>query len=474
MKSIIAEKDRLLLGRESLMKALAGVSALLLVASLFAGLQRERVFDKEKTAAESTDKVVWMEQGDRNPHSAAHFSRYAFRPASPLGLIDPGTSDFAGLAVWMEAHYQDPAVFRRAEDGGELSRYSQLTPAFLFMVAAPLLIFLMMYGSVSGEREDGTLRQLLASGVNARDFFAGKYRAGMRQTMVAFSVVFAALTVFAVVTTPAEVTTDAFLRVAALYLVYALYLATCVAVALGVSALFATRQLSFLALAGLWAAMTVLAPRIAADVSTSIYAQPDAREVSTNLSMASNIYYQDKQKQQDIEDEVLREYGVENVEDLPINYGAYLLQYSEEMSEPEFDQLYSDLDQRYASQESISRLFSLLTPAIATANLSRGVAGTDRVHQRGFTNAAEEHRRVMIKMLNDDYMYNAAEVGAAYTADAELWEQFEDFGYRLPPLGSLASAYVADLLVLLAWFGLTIVVAARLVGRAVRLEVPTA
>jgi len=474
MSGAIVSKDLLVLRRESLMKALLVVILLLLVASLAAGMQRERVFDKEKAAALLTDKAVWMNQGDRNPHSAAHFSRYAFRPASPLALIDPGTSDFAGLAVWMEAHYQDPAVFRRAEDGGELSRYTQLTPAFLLLTAAPLLVFLMMSASIAGEREDGTLRQLLAAGVSGRQFFRGKLGAGLRLTMMVFAFAFLALAAFALLTTPVAVDVDAIVRLAGLFTVFLLYLAICVAVALGVSALFRTRQAAFLALAGVWVFMAVLLPRFAADVGTSIHPQPDAREVSGQLRAASYTFYEDKERQERIEQDLLKEHGVSTVEELPINYGAYRLQISEELSIPAFEQVYEGLEQRYAAQDHTARWFSLLTPAIAAAKLSRGFAGTDRIHQAAFTRAAELHRRDMIKLLNEDLMFNASNDDVAYTADATLWAQFEDFEHQAPTLGAVFAAYVRDALLLLAWFVAALVFARILVVRAIRHEVPTA
>ncbi len=474
MSGAIVAKDLLILRRESLMKTLLAVTVVLLIASLAAGLQREQVFDKEKAAAEQADKDIWMNQGERNPHSAAHFSRYAFRPASPLALIDPGTNDFAGLAVWMEAHYQDPAVFRRAEDGGELSRYAQLTPAFLVLTAAPLLIFLAMYASIAGEREDGTLRQLLAAGVDRRQFFAGKFGAGLRLTAVTFALVFPGLAVFALVATPATVGADAVLRTAALFGVFSVYLAICVSVALGVSALFRTRQAAFLALAGVWVLMTVLVPRLAADAGTSMLPQPDARAVSQQLSAASYTYYSDEELQQQIEAELLKEHGVSAVEELPINYGAYTLQVSEELSIPAFERVYDGLDRRYTAQENAARWFSALSPAIPAANLSRGIAGTDRVHQRTFTAAAELHRRDMIKLLNEDYMFNAGSTGAAYNGDADLWGRFEDFDHSSPGFGPVAGAYLADMLVLLAWLAAAVAFAYILVGRAVRHEVPTA
>ncbi len=472
MTNAIVRKDLLLFRRESLLGVVLVAGIALIAGSLLAGLQRERVFEKERAEAQAADKRVWMDQGERNPHSAAHFSRYAFRPASPLALIDPGTSDYAGLAVWMEAHYQDPAVFRRAEDTGELGRYLQLSPAFLVLAVAPLLVFLMMSASVAGEREDGTLRQLLATGVGVREFFLGKYLAGLRLTLVAFAFVFVPVLIVGLITAPAG--TDAALRVAALFAVYSLYLATCVAVALAVSAWFRKRQSAFLALAAVWVTAMILVPRFAADVSTGFYPQPDAREVSSRLSAASAAYYTDTDRQAQIEREVLERYGVESVDELPINYGAYVLQVSEDLSEPEFDRLYADLNKRYAAQEAVKRWLSLLTPAIAAANLSRGLAGTDRAHQNEFTAAAERHRRDMVELLNEDYMLNAGDAGAAYRGDAALWARFEDFDHGPPALGAIGGRYLVDAAVLLLWFLLASVMAHRLVARAVRGEVAAA
>ena len=474
MSRAILSKDMTLLGRETLVRGMFVIVVVLVLGSLVTGLQREEVFEKEKTAALDTDEAVWMNQGDRNPHSAAHFSRYAFRPASPLALLDPGTTDFAGLAIWMEAHYQDPAVFRRAEDEGELSRFANLTPAFLTLTVAPLVVFLMLFGSVAGEREDGTLRQLLATGVSSSQFFFGKFGAGLRLTILAFTAVFVPVAALSVFLTPAEAGSDAVTRIGALYLTYVMYLVVFVAIAIGISAMFRTRQAAFLALTCVWVLMAVLAPRFASDLGTSLHPQPDAREASSRLSAASNIYYADMDRRKRIEEEVLERYNVATIEELPINYGAYVLQVSEELSEPEFDRFYSDLDDRYGAQESVLRWVSLLTPAISAANLSRGISGTDRVHQRAFAQAAEEHRREMIQLLNEDYMYNAGSAGARYTADAGLWSQFEDLDYRMPGLFRIASSYAVDALILVAWLIGGLAVAFQLVGRAVRGEVPTA
>ena len=220
MSAAIRSKELQVLRRNQFLRYLLVAVVALMIVSVLTGFQRESVFDKEKAAALETDKAVWMNQGERNPHSAAHFSRYAFRPASPLALLDPGTNDFAGLAIWMEAHFQDPAVFRRAEDGGELSRYVQLTPTFIILTVAPLLVFLTLFGSVAGEREDKTLRQLLASGVNARSFFRGKFWSGMLVALAGIAVVFFPTALIALLIAPVGPNADTFGRMLALVLIF--------------------------------------------------------------------------------------------------------------------------------------------------------------------------------------------------------------------------------------------------------------
>ncbi len=466
----IAAKDLLESRRESLVVVLTAVCVVLLAAGTFIGTQRDAEFARERTAAELVDREVWLNQGERNPHSAAHFSRYAFRSSSPLSLVDPGINDYAGIALWMEAHFQNPAEFRRAEDSGELARSVQLSPATLFLVALPLLIFVAMCASVAGEREDGTLRQLIASGISGRAFFLGKMVGGLRLVLPGFLVLSVAVTAVALARASAPISLDAVARSASMLALYLLYVLCCAAVAIGVSALFRTRQAALLTLICVWALMTVVAPRLAADLGRTLYPSPDARVVSAQLQAASDIYYADAASQEAIRQAALDEYGVTAVEDLPISYGAYVLQRSEELSFPEFERVFGLIDQRHSRQSDVARTLTPLTPLIPARNLSRGFAGTDLAHQAHFVNAAEDHRREMIRMLNEDYMYNSGEAGSEYTAGREVWEQFRDFSYQPLPLGQAWRLYLLDAALLLAWVIAASGAAFVLVRRALRAE----
>ena len=466
----IASKDLLESRRESLVIVLTAVCVALLIAGTFAGMQRDAEFARERAAAELADRSVWLNQGERNPHSAAHFSRYAFRTSSPLALLDPGIGDFAGIALWMEAHFQNPAEFRRAEDSGELARSVQLSPATLFLVALPLLVFVAMYATIAGEREDGTLRQLIASGTGGRAFFLGKLLGGLRLILPVFLLLYVAITAMALATTSAPINADTIARSASMLALFAVYLVCCAGIALGVSALFRTRQAALLALICAWALMTVLAPRLGTDLARTLYPPPDAEVVWSQLEAASDIYDADHEGQEAIRQSALDEYGVAAVEDLPIAYNAYVLQKSEELSFPEFERVYGSIAQHHAQQNDVARALTLFSPLIPATDLSRGFAGTDLAHQNHFVNAAEAHRREMVKMLNDDYMYNSGTAGSSYTVGREVWERFRDFSYQPLALAQAWRLYLKDAMLLLAWLAGTLGAAYLLVQRAFRAE----
>ena len=451
MKAALIRKDSMVLARDVTTKVVLAGIVLLLLAALAAGLQREAEFEKERTAAAVVDKEVWMEQGERNPHSAAHFSRYAFRPPAPLGLIDPGVDDFAGIAIWMEGHHQNPADFRRAEDAGELSRYTLLSPAFLVLVAGPLLILLLLHDSVAGEREDKTLRQLLATGVTPGAFIGGKLLAALRTILPAFVVLFVILAAVSLYYSPAGERGDTAVRLLVMFISYTLYLSAFAVFAVGASALFRSRRQAFLALAGVWVLVAIVVPRLAAEVGVSLYPQPNTLETTTLLSTISNTYWDDEAMKKELRETLLAEYEVDDLSELPFNFSAYQLQYSEEVADPLFDELYADLRRNYQNQEDVMAMFSLLSPSIAAARLSAGIAGTDRLHQQDFTGAAEKHRRTIVKQLNDDYMLNAGTAGSSYTSDATLWAQIDDFGFRPLDFSTVYKRYLGEFGMLVLW-----------------------
>lgn len=454
MMGALASKDLTIAYRSGVLVALVvALSAMMAAASVLTA-ERVRAFERERAAATAVDREVWDAQGDRNPHSAAHFSRYAFKPMTTLAAFDPGVADYAGTALWMEAHFQNPAIFRRAEDSSEGGLFASVTPAWILQTAAPLLVFMLMFSWVAGERETGALRLSLAQGARWNDILFGKLAASAAALagMIASAAVVAFI-ILSTVTGEATPLHDARARLVGLAFSYSAYLAAMAMVAIGVSALFTRPRHALIALIVFWCVGIVLAPRLASDAALALHPEPDAATLVAELKAASDAYYQDDAYREAQEAKVLAAYGVTRKEDLPIDFGAYSLQSSEEHAHPLFEAFYSRLDAIHDRQEGVLAAVSLLSPTIAMATLSSGLSGADRLHHQDFALDAEMHRRRIVKQLNDDMMHNAASASYAYKANETLWRAIDDFTWSPPTLVDSADRYAGSALIILAYLG---------------------
>ncbi|MDE0394153.1 MAG: hypothetical protein OYK82_05180, partial [Gammaproteobacteria bacterium] len=104
------------------------VGALLLI-SLGHGWVQAREAQQELAAAQATARDHWESQGEKNPHSAAHYGIYAFKPRLALSFVDEGVDPYAGTSVWLEAHRQNDFLLRPAQDATAAQRVGALTAA---------------------------------------------------------------------------------------------------------------------------------------------------------------------------------------------------------------------------------------------------------------------------------------------------------------------------------------------------------
>jgi len=468
MIGAVIQKELVTLSRSSVFLWLSCAMLALVIAAAALSGQRLATFERERHTAEAIDQEVWEGQGARNPHSAAHFSRYAFKPIPSLAAFDPGVIDYAGIAVWMEAHVQNPAVFRRAEDLGDDGQFANLSPAWVLQVIAPLFLFLILFGTVSGEREDGTLRQLAASGAPPRALFAGKL-VGTCAAIGVITLPALLLGVWAVSAASDDaMMADTGIRTLGLILTYALYFAGLGGFALGISALCRDRRSALITLVSLWAVSIILLPRLASGLAMTLYPQPDASDMANALKAIPMAYRKDTAYQEKMKAELLAQYGAQRVEDLPVDFLGYRLQKGEEYTDPLFDAFYDDIHARHAQQARLLDALSIVSPVLAVQSLSAGLSGSDRVHQIDFTKAAEAHRRKIIKQLNDELLINGVKTKGRYIADPSLWKDVPNLRYSAPDFATLAGRYTGSFTILLLFAAVGVSFAMAMLGRAHR------
>lgn len=451
---LVARKEWADLSRDARWRLLLAAALALLAASLVLGLQRADRLAHERAHAQEADHAIWTAQGAKNPHAAAHFGQYAYKPLGPLALADPGVDPYTGQAVWLEAHRQNDTQFRAARDGTLSSRMGQLSIAFVLQTVLPLLALLLGHAATAGERSQGTLRQLLGLGVRPGRLLAGKLLAcgAVLGTLLLLAGAGLALGV-QWGGDDLQAAPGVGARLGGLVLGYGLYLAGFLLLAVGVSAAVGHARLALVALLAFWLANCFLVPRWVSDVVRTTDPLPTAQAFRAAIA-------EDK-KQQFGHDEthpafvafrerVLRQYGVGRVEDLPVSFRGLSLREDDEAGYRIFDRHQGRLQARLEAQDARRARAGFVFPLLALQPFSMAMAGTDTAHHHHFVQAAEAHRRLIQTATSQDLIDHAGR-DASYQAPADLWRRIPPLRYTAPPAAWAWERQTGNLAMLAAW-----------------------
>lgn len=467
---VLARKDAMELWRDRRLVLAMGLTVLLALAAIGSTFVRMQAYERDRVAA--TESESWLGQGPRDPHSAAHFSQWAFRPMTASSLLDPGTSPHAGSAVWMEAHARNPAAVRAVEDRVGALDLGEFSAAWVIQALATLLLMVLAAGVMARERERGTLRLMLATAPDARFVMRGKV-AGLLTvaSMIVAPLLIAA--VAAVMLAPSAVTADTVVRVGLWCLVHAVLIAIAILIGVTVSARSRTSAAALALALGLWVVAVPLAPRVAAGLAETLYPTPsgDRFWAAAQMDVHDGIDGSGtaEERSRALREGLLRQYGVATVEELPISFRGASLDANERFGNRVFERRWAMLEAIEDKQREVMRAASVVSPLLAVQNLSTALAGTDNLHQRDFTHQAETERQRVVNALNGDLTVNGAG-NPSYKADESLWRSLDGFRVQPVPVARALAEIWPDALILLVWLAGAGLLAAR-AGRALRPEI---
>ncbi|MFN3324274.1 MAG: ABC transporter permease [Bryobacteraceae bacterium] len=463
MIACIVRKEFLEMTRDGRFLWAGGITMALLLMSLIAGWAHYTEVRRQHETARATAREHWLHQGKKNPHSAAHYGVYAFKPKMPLSLVDQGADAYLGVAVYLEAHKQNEFKYRPAQDGNTLQRFGQLTAAAVLQLLLPLLIVLLSFSAYAGEREQGTLRQLLSLGVRRSEIAIGKGLgiAGALGLLLVPSALIGA----AVLSMAADNGSFAasLPRMGLLTLFYLLYFGVFVGVSLAVSARARSSRLALVTLLAFWIFNCLLAPRAASDLARWLYPTPSAFEFAR--AMEREAAEGQQERMEELRRQLFAKYNVSRIEDLPVNFSGVSLQAGEEHGNEVFDRHYTSLWDTFERQNRFHERTAAVAPLLGVRALSMGLAGTGFEQHRDFARAAENYRREFVKLLNEDLAYNGAGQGSAYMGDEELWAKVPDFHYEAPGVGWVMANHAGALALLGGWFLAAVAFAAASVSK---------
>ncbi|SFQ51736.1 ABC transporter permease [Hymenobacter arizonensis] len=429
------------------------VLALLLLATLV-GRRSHQALQQERALAQHTVNDQFQNQPARHPHRVAHYGSFAFRPKSGLSLLDAGVDSFTGAVVFLEAHHQNSVNFSQAQESGSLLRFGETTVAFVLQLLVPLLIIFLCFGAFGEEHETGTLKLLLSQGVTLRQVAWGKIR-GYGQAValvVAPALALAATLLF--VGAEYAAGPDLLARLLLFVVGYAVYFFLIIVGSVVVSAWQRDSRTALVTLLGFWMLGGVILPKATANLGATLYpaitkAQMDT-EVHAEAQKGMNGHDPQDQRSAALKEALLKKYGVDSEEKLPVSVGGLVMRESEEYSSRVYQQHFAALNATYERQNAISTWAGLLNPYQAIRPLSMGLAGSDFAHYVHFQEAAEAYRYGLVQRLN------MLQAGMGYgdkerRLGAETWRQLPVFNYQLPTLAWALPHLLLPVLSLLLW-----------------------
>ncbi|WP_432200135.1 DUF3526 domain-containing protein [Erythrobacter sp. W53] len=460
----IAREEWRLWLRSKVVVAAALIVAVLLAATSFLTIDRIASEQSQRMEQQIAAEQTFFAQPDRHPHRMVHYGHYAFRPPPPLAMFEPGVDAVTGQSIFLEGHRQNTAMFADTKAAADLGGFAALTPASLYQLLMPLLLIVLGHAMFLRERESGTLAVMLAQGQSGVSLAAGKATA-LLAVIAIFMLPLIALSAYSVSLGESAL--------AAVTLVggYFAYLCVWGAIVLAASILLKQRTVSLGALIFLWLFAALIVPRFAINASSAAIDAPGKIE-SDLVMLAEQRKLGDGHDAADpafqqLEAQVLEQYDVDTIEELPINWRGVVASYSEaELT----DLLNSYADERMGLEASQSRmfdLFGLASPTISISSASRILAGTDLATHHRFLRESEALRFNFVQALNQahieelDYAIDInrstnEETSRAARINAGAWQVLDEFRFAPDSASDRVGRAALSLGLLLAWLCLAV------------------
>ncbi len=431
-----------------------------------------KAFEKQHRQIElhqEKNRSSWEDNPDKHPHRMAHFGTFVFRQQHPLRIFDSGIESYIGNSIFLEAHKQHTANFSEASLSTGLARFGDLNLAILLQLIIPLIIFFIGYGSVSTEKENGTLKMIYIQGTKMKELLLGKSMGLLWVASLFFLPVF--FTLWAIIFMKDDSINSAIvLRVLIITIWYLLFFMILSGVTVIISAKSSNTNRSLLSLLGIWLSFFIIIPKMSQTVGNAIF--PNLSQIEFKTAIEKEVAKQgDSHDPNDpyfnhIRDSVLQANKVKDVKDLPFNYGGFIMGKGEKQTAMLFNRFSKELIQSYKYQNSITDKLQWVNPYLAMKKISMSFSGTDFDTYVNFLDQTERYRYKQSQYMNSlqmKHISNKAKSseGKTHVVGREHWSSFPDFVYEYVSVRETFSNNIVTLLVLCFWILLVVFIMIR-------------
>ncbi len=187
----------------------------------------------------------------------------ALRPPRILEVFAQGVEQEVGQAVKVllfEVPYQTEAIAPFQSGNPYLAIFAFFDLVYIFQLVLGLLAILIASATISGEKEDGTLRLMLTTNVSRAQVLAGKILAGLTTLAIPTALGFILLTILLLGTEHIEVGVGEWVRLGLLFALSLLYLLVFYLIGLAISCATHRSATSLIYALFTWALLAIVLP----------------------------------------------------------------------------------------------------------------------------------------------------------------------------------------------------------------------
>jgi ABC-2 type transport system permease protein len=378
LNALLLKELRLAVRARRVWWAAFGMTVLSTIAAMVGGAEHTARAELHRALTEFGEKSFGEQRPD-HPHSIAHNGYVVSRAPAPLGFLDGGVEAAYGRYVRLDAHQTRPLTGART---AELSRgpgAGRFDLGLLFAVFAPVIVVLLGFDQIAGEKARGTWAMLRSAGVGANALALSKLCGLMARTSIAVGTPGVLLVTFA------SVNADVFgARTIAWLGVHALgWFAWC-AIVLVLSASTRTVRGAFLGGIALWAGLALFVPPFAGGVARAWAPTPPSGEAMVKAAeWADSAHAKTEKFRAEAIRDLRRRYPEwDGSGDPPEVIDAVMLKLADAESSKKMFDLFAALDRESDRQERLAVWLAVVSPTGLASLASSALAGSDLAHLR--------------------------------------------------------------------------------------------
>jgi len=279
---------------------------------------------------------------------------------------------------------------------------------FIVGVIISLLIFLLTYDAISGEREEGTLKVLLSCPVPRDKVMIAKWLGGFVSLVFPFVTAWLVVMLIFFFSRGIGVTFDEWLRILALFGVCLLYVAVVFSLSMMVSVLVRASTTAALVLLLVWAVGILVIPSAATPAAYLIVGPTSVQETEANMQRIGILSSRDSNKQRD--EFLSKKFGRRAQKDLTASeraeYNDIRSKWQWIFQEQKVEGIVGEgqkLTRLEARIDDLSRWFARVSPYGCLQNMCTTLAGTGFQHERDLRECNEDFARRTLAFMRDAF-----------------------------------------------------------------------